>query len=198
MNKYNNVKSSEAQKERKVMNSVVKSEIKLGKKSLGRKILETFVAADVVDVKEYIIQDVIIPSIRNAIYDTITNSASMMCYGDSRATSKNKWNGGYVTYSSASKKNKHPAISNNRSIGFDLTAGPMSKEEAMDAFNDMRETIEDYEWVSVSQYKQLIGKRELIVPQDENYGWNDLRNLNIRPGRDGWYIDPPKPIPEPE
>ena len=56
-------------------------------KKKKRRLLDIFIAEDIDNVKEYVYQDVFIPSIKKLIRDAICNSTDMLLYRDSRGSS---------------------------------------------------------------------------------------------------------------
>ena len=71
--------------EKKEITPVVKSGVTTKKQGLGRKFADTFLADNAKDVKSYIFSDVIIPTLRDGLFDVISGGLSMILYGDSRS-----------------------------------------------------------------------------------------------------------------
>ena len=61
--------------------SVVTGTTIVRKKSVGDKIRDTFIAEDLVKVKDYVVTDVIVPNIKKAIDDIVSNGIHMVLYG---------------------------------------------------------------------------------------------------------------------
>ena len=51
------------------------------KKNEMRKLTDIFISEDVANVKNYILMDVLVPSIKKAIYDIVVNSLDMSLFG---------------------------------------------------------------------------------------------------------------------
>ena len=78
-------KDKPPRKERtKRVDAVVESgSVKQKKKSFGKKIQEDFLGDDTRSVGSYIFMDVLIPALKDLIYDMITGSAEMSLFGTS-------------------------------------------------------------------------------------------------------------------
>ena len=63
--------------ERKV-EKVTTGKVKTKKRSEGSKLRDVFIAEDVKDVKSYIFMDVLVPAIKNAIVDIVTDGVNMI------------------------------------------------------------------------------------------------------------------------
>ena len=69
-------KAAEEKKVKKVVSGKVKT-----KKNDGRKLASMFISEDAADVKSYVIMDVLIPAIKKAISDIVTDGIDMILYG---------------------------------------------------------------------------------------------------------------------
>ena len=67
-----------------------RAQAKTKKKSEAKKLVGAFVQEDVTSVKDYIINDVLIPAAKKAITDIITNGIEMLLYGETRSKSKSR------------------------------------------------------------------------------------------------------------
>lgn len=56
---------------------------KTRKKSEAKKLADTFISEDASNVKNYILGDVLIPAIKKAVCDIVTNGIEMLLYGES-------------------------------------------------------------------------------------------------------------------
>ena len=80
--KSNSHKSNEVD-ERKKVGKVVKGKVKTKKKSGITKFTDVFISEDVSSVKSYIIGEVLIPAMKKALSDIVTNGIDMILYGES-------------------------------------------------------------------------------------------------------------------
>ena len=76
--------------ERKKIEPVAKAKTK--KKSEIKKFTDVFIAEDVTSVKNYIVNDVLIPAAKKAISDIVTNGIDMILYGEARGKDRRRDN----------------------------------------------------------------------------------------------------------
>ena len=83
--KSNSYKSKEEPIERKQLEKVVTGNVRTKKKSDIRKIADIFISEDISNVKSYILMDVLVPAIKKAIDDVVSDGIHMLLYnGDHR------------------------------------------------------------------------------------------------------------------
>lgn len=83
--KPNSHKSKEEQKNlvpEKRVEKVISGTVKPKKKSEVQKFADVFISEDVNNVKSYIVMDVLVPAIKKAISDIVTNGIDMILYGE--------------------------------------------------------------------------------------------------------------------
>ena len=68
----------------KKVEKVVKGTVKKKKKSEISKFKDVFISEDINSVKSYVFLDVLVPSIKKALLDIVTDGANMILYGDKR------------------------------------------------------------------------------------------------------------------
>lgn len=166
------------------------------KKGEMSKLAEIFIPGDVQNVKQYIIMDVIVPTVKRAIFDVI----SLFLYGEpSRDGRKTKGSSiSYIDYASRSKGGRdedyrsrsdsyRPKFSSDN-IEFE------SRGDAEAVLDAMGDAIERYGDISVAGMYDIAG---LVKPYtSEKYGWTSIRDARVRCTREGMYvIDMPRPRP---
>ena len=77
-------KSSEEKKVGKVISGSAKSK----KKGEMQKFADVFISEDVGNVKSYIFMEVLVPAVKKAISDIVTNGVDMILYGETRQKKK--------------------------------------------------------------------------------------------------------------
>ena len=90
--KPNSHKSKEEQKNlvpEKRVEKVISGTVKSKKKSEMQKFADVFISEDVNNVKSYIVMDVLVPAIKKAISDIVTNGIDMILYGETGKSKKN-------------------------------------------------------------------------------------------------------------
>lgn len=173
------------------------------KKGLGKKIADVFLEDNNGrDVKEYVLLDVVIPGIKNAIYAGITGTLDMMLFGERDIKNvfneSSRRNNSYTSYSSVNNNTHRSSTSNttrrNRmgSVEVDDIIIP-TKWEAEDVLRHMNLILEEYGMVSVADYYTLVNKPH--TPIDNNWGWDYLNNAYIQRLRgDGYRIVLPRVV----
>jgi hypothetical protein len=173
---------------------VVRGKVKT-KTNNARKFTDIFISEDAANVKNYIIMDVIVPSIKKALYDLIVGTLDMSLYGG-------RGNGGkrptadkisYRDYNNVSRRDE-------RSYGSTRTASGYSYDdivvetrgEAESVLTRMDEIMEEYEQVRVADLYDLVGISGDYT--DNKYGWTNIRNARVVRTRDGYKIEMPRAI----
>lgn len=184
----------------------------------GRRLLSEFFADDIHNIKDYLLYDVVMPAVKNAISDTITNGIDMLLFGKTRTTFNSntirKVGGSFVTggtnYSNFSKPSKifntgsdERRVPSYRSsytvddvmvyfrpdVPHNITRGEV--QEALTVLN-MR--LRKYGMVSVADFYQVVLKAVPEDIQDHKWGWYDLSGLRTQESREGIRIFVPKNV----
>ena len=152
---------------------------------------------DVKSVGSYILLDVLVPAIKNAAYDMITNGISMMLFGNNKPTNSSPPNGVRSTpYVSYNKFSRSPEPQTRRAATSGLVQEDIifaTRADAETVLMRMDEIIAQYQFVSVADYKELAGLTGSYT--DNYYGWASLHTADVVRNRDGYYIKLPRPIP---
>lgn len=195
--KTNSDASKGIQEREKVM------QIASGKKvpqSAGRKFLSEFLADDISNIKDYILWDVLLPAVKNAISDTITNGIDMLLFGQTRTRGSNtvKRITPYSSlYSSSNRIVKYNDIQEQQSrknrglSGYSYQEVVLaSRPEAEDVLAHMRIYLDRYGVVSVSDLYDAVG--EVPEMMDTKWGWTDLTGACVQRCSDGYLIRMPR------
>lgn len=164
--------------------------------SAGRKFLSEFLADDIHSIKEYILWDVLLPAVKNAISDTITNGIDMLLFGQTRGRVSNtvKRITPYNSFSGGSNrivKFNEPQQPKRNLAGYSYQEVILaSRPEAEDVLAHMRMYLERYGVVSVSDLYDAVG--EVPDMQDTKWGWTDLTGACIQRRSDGFIIVMPR------
>lgn len=192
-NKY---KEEQKQQEREKVEKVVTGKVITRKKSGVRKFAEEFISEDAKNIKSYVFGEVLIPAIKKAIADIVTDGIDMILYGGSKPGHRrsNVDKPSYVNYASRdSRAVRDSRYTTNAGYSFeDIILD--SRAEAEEVLERMDELIDAYGLVRVADLKDLVG---ISGPYTDNkYGWTNIRNAEIVRVRDGGYwIKMPRPIP---
>ena len=175
--KPNSHKSKEEQKDlvpEKRVEKVISGTVKPKKKSEMQKFADVFISEDVNNVKSYIVMDVLVPAIKKAISDIVTNGIDMILYGE------------------AGKKD-YTAPKSRTSYEYDelLFETRGDAESVLDAMNEI---IAQYEVVSVADLYDLANVSNDNYAANK-YGWTDIAGCRAVRVRDGYILKLPKPMP---
>lgn len=173
--------------EKKEIRPVVQANVKVKKRS---KIAELFLPEDVDNIKSYILTDVIVPLIKNAIDDTI----HMALWGSTRR--RDDSGGRRANYRSYFDRPSRDDRDRDRDRGRD-TSDKASEEIIFDSRADaervleaMEELIDKYKLVSVADYYDLSGMTCSYT--DNKYGWTSLRNAYVTRYGGGYIVKLPR------
>ena len=197
----NSHKSKEAQKEGaassdKKVEKVISGSAKPKKKGEMQKFADVFISEDVGNVKSYILMDVLVPAIKKAISDIVTNGIDIILYGETGRTRKAS-SGTKVSY--GKYYDREPDRRRDRSIssrgGYDYddivfeTRG--DAEKVLDSMNDI---ISQYGVVSVLDLYDLADVSTDNYAANK-YGWTDISGCKAIRVRDGYILKLPRALP---
>lgn len=192
--KANSHRSKEESKaEKKEVKPVVKGTVKR-KKNSTRKLADTFISEDVHNVKSYIVWDVLIPAAKKAISDIVTNGIEMILYGEARGNGKKHSHVDYISYdrfSSRDRRDDRDRYSRTVYSYDDIILD--TRREAEEVLNQMDLIIDNYDVVSVADLYELVGENS--TPQDNKYGWTNIRNAEAIRVHNGYALRLPKAKP---
>ena len=180
----------QAAKEKEIK-KVVTSPVTVKKKSEIRKFADVFISEDIATVKSHAINEVLVPTIKKAVVDIVTDGINMMFFG---STGRDKKRNGtnYVSYNSYSSGTKadrfaSDSVSTNRFDYGDIVFKYRGEAEA--ALSQLRDVIEDYGFVTVADLFDMV---EQTAPHTANrYGWTNLNSADVIRVRDGYVIKLP-------
>lgn len=175
------------EKEKKKVEKVVKGKVKTKKKN---GLFDTFISEDAANVKSYILMDVLVPAVKKAISDIVTDGIDMILYGESghsrRGTKADKIS--YRDYSNRDRYSRDDHRSRSTYSRDEIILE--SRSEAEDVLTRMDELIDMYGIVSVADLYDLLGKTHNYT--DNKYGWTNIRNAEVVRTRDGYLLKLPK------
>lgn len=189
----NSLKEKEQKKppEKKV-EKVVTGTVKKRKKSFGSKLKETFVKEDRGDVKEYLIFDIIIPTIRDTIVDGVCNTMHMIFYGDTKRRDRGRVanTSTRVSYASYYKdsddRRSRASVRESRNDANDDDILFETRAEAQNVLDSLADIIDEYGSASIADFYDLCGVTENYT--DHKYGWTDVSKATISSVRGGYFV----------
>lgn len=172
-------KAEQAKASEKKVQKIVSGNVKTRKKSEMSKFKDTIFAEDVNSVKSYLFVDVIVPTIKKAIFETVINGAEMMLYGKKRSSYDQ------VSYRDYSKSDR--PYSSKSSTSFDLDEISFDNRGDAEAVLDgMTDILNEYDSVSVGDLYDMIGKTAPFTAY--RWGWTSIRTAETIRGRGGEYF----------
>ena len=186
--------NSDRAKEKKEIVSVAKARVK--RESTAKKVVGEIIREDARSVGETVLWDVIIPTVKNLISDTVTRGIESMLYGgDSRPRSRSSYSD-YSGYSRPKGTRDRPAERRERrsarhaepernEIIFD------TRSDANDVIDRMSDLIDQYGQVSLADLNALIGASSNFI--DDTWGWTDMGSFDVRQVRDGFMLTHDEP-----
>ena len=184
--------------ERKKLEKVVTGKVKTKKRNEISKLGEIFIAEDARNVKSYILMEVLVPAVKKAISDIVTNGIDMLLFGEGGRTRKTS------SASTVSYRNYYDQKDITRRDYSSARARTITgysyddiiletRGEAEEVLARMDELIETYGIVSVADMYDLVGKTCNYT--DNKYGWTNILNAEPIHVRDGYMLKMPKAGP---
>lgn len=176
----------------KKLGKVVTGAAKTRKKSEVRKFANIFVPEDTENVKSYILTDVIIPGIKNAIADVV----SIMLFGDSGRIGGRKDGRSRVAYQKYydDRRDDRREYGRPRAAGFEYDDIIFETRGDADLVLDQLESaIANYGLASVADLYDLAG----ITCRNytaNRYGWTDIQSAKVIRVRDGYTLQLPRTV----
>ena len=172
----------------KVVTNTVKT-----RKNNARKFTDVFISEDAASVKSYVVMDVLIPAIKKAISDIVTNGIDMILYGDS-GRSRRSSNISHVSYRNYYDDRRDDRRDTRIKNKFDYDDLVFETRGDVEAIRErMDDIIDRYGFVTVAD---LYDMADLTAPYTSNkYGWTNIRNAEPVRVRDGYILKLPKAMP---
>ena len=175
---------------------VVTGKVITKKKSGFQKFTDEFISEDAKNIKSYVFGEVLIPAIKKAISDIVTDGIDMILYGSSGGGSRRS-TADKVSYRNYyDRKEPRPIDRYSSGYGSSYSYDDIilnSRGEAEDVLSRMDELMETYGLVRVADLYDLVGISGSYT--DNKYGWTNIRNAQIVHVRDGYMIKMPRAIP---
>lgn len=168
-------------------------QVKVKKQSKFKKFKNEMIAEDAKNVKSYILQDVLFPSLKNLVYDTVVNAISMALGVGNRAGGayRRPVNGyssrvSYGNYFRASDEPPRRQVAR-AAGGFDLDEIIFdNRGDAEVVLDQMYQALEKYKIVTVATLYDLVG---MTCPYTaDRYGWTDLYGSEVVRINGGEYV----------
>ena len=193
--KPNSHKYKTENSEKKKIEPVVKSGAKLRKKNELQKVAGSIISEDAKSVKSYILMDVLVPAIKDAIEDIVTNGIRMLLRGDTSARRSGPSGGiSHISYNKAYDRRDRSSLDRPRGVmDFDDLILP-TRYEAEEVLRSLDDLIETYRIVSVADMYEAAGIRDFEYTA-RNYGWKDIRRAEVVHVKNGYWLKMPNVSP---
>lgn len=206
----NSDKALEEANDKHVVNHPVVSGKVKHRTSIGKLFMQTFIPEDVGDARDYMLTDIIMPAIKNGLFDTVLNIIDYWRGGGGsyrRASSigapRPRAAQGY-DYSSRSRNSaprQEPVASMRYSYedilieDYPSSQGGSAKAraDAEGVLTCMQNTIDRYSVVRVSDLYDFVGLTGNST--DYNYGWTNIDGSSVKRVNGGWILILPKAMP---
>lgn len=170
----NKSKASPVRPPEKRLEPVANATARKTKNTMLSKVANAFVPEDVESVKDYILMDVVVPTAKSLIMDTVQT-----LLGINSRSSVNRRPASRVSYGRAYDDARRSYDEPRTRIGYDYTELDYdTRGEAERVLDSMDEAVSVYGSVSVLDYYDLSG-----VTTDNytgrNYGWTNLRSARV-------------------
>lgn len=185
-----------SRKTKPAVERVVSTPARIDKGSLGKQALQAFFAEDVREVGNYLLWDIALPSIKNAVSDIFTSGIDRLLFGGDGGPQRSRSNKTYTSYANRTYGRRETPTErtytqkdrrehNLESIIF------ATRNEAEDVLNHLISICDQYDVATVGDLYGMAGISQSYT--DENWGWRDLRGGRAVRSRNGYILDLPKP-----
>lgn len=184
--------------ERKKLEKVVTGKVKTKKRNEISKLGEIFIAEDARNVKSYILMEVLVPAVKKAISDIVTNGIDMLLFGEGGRTRRTSsastvsYRNYYDQKDTTRRDYSSARVRTRTGYSYDDIILE-TRGEAEEVLARMDELIETYGIVSVADMYDLVGKTCNYT--DNKYGWTNILNAEPIHVRDGYMLKMPKAGP---
>ena len=182
-------KKEQQQKPPKEIQKVVTGNVKSKEQPMAKKMAKSFLADDLSNVKSYIILDVLIPTIKEAVSQIIKNGSDMLIFGDVKPLGGKRAGYNYNGISSSKSMVKSPHKTANRRAMHDFREVTFeTRADAMEVLSQLNELIENYGSATVEDFYIFIGEGKTAKYTDRKWGWTNLEGRNIERVLGGGYM----------
>lgn len=199
-------KTTDKPQEKPKLQAVTKSAVQR-KMSIGRRIKNALVVDDAQSIGAYLLEDVVIPTVKTLISDIAVGAIERALYGEARGRpmSSSRISGrGYTPYNriySSGSRVTPPddGPGDRRELSRDARRSHdfgeivfESRPEAYEVLDRLNDQIKNFDVATVGDLLDLSGITATHV--DENWGWRTLATAQVRRVRNGYILDLERPV----
>lgn len=182
--------------EKKKVEKVVAGKVTAKPKTGLAKLAETFFAEDVHKVKDYILKDVVMPTIKDTVWTIIARGSERLIFGEAGHSPKNS-KLPFINYNGLFKSNAPTQTPSVNSSSSQYSVDNIILEDRGDAEKvlvAMNAHIAEFGEVSISTLYEFIGE-PIGDFMSTRWGWRSLNTAGImRTSNGGYKLDLPRPI----
>jgi hypothetical protein len=188
----NSKRSQGEAKQHKKIEQVAGVEAKKRKTPLGRRFKDTFMQGDVKSAAGNAVETVVVPMIRDLVYEAAQNLIQQVIFGQTRNQRKAPPSGlfGRVDYSGASnptRANPGPKTSSAARARHSFDELVLdNRQGAEEVIDRMMDILSQWEVVSIADLYALVGFE--ATHTDFKWGWTDLSGAGVDRTRAGGYL----------
>lgn len=193
--KPNSHKSKEKAEEKKVA-KVITGTARTKKKSETRKFADIFISEDITNVKSYVLMDVLVPAIKKAIDDIVSDGIHMILYGGQGGRDRSRGSATKISYNrmyDSRDRRDDRTIRAGSAFDYDNIIFE-NRGDAEAVLSAMDDVIDQYGVVSVADLYDLADVSTTNYAANK-YGWTDIHNAQAVRVRDGWMLKLPRALP---
>lgn len=190
-NRYRQESSKERERE-KIAPVVKKDKIVSTKKPLGRRLWDIFVGKDPKDIKDYLIKDVLIPGLKDTAIDTLSMvlKGERISIGPRNSYERTSYSSIYRSKNSRKDREydrkKRSEYESDEKVDYRNIVLDTEKD-AKAIVDHMLDRIESTGTVSVAEFFDMLGLPSRFT--DNDWGWDNVRDIGIKQVSNGWLID---------
>ncbi len=176
----------------KKIEKVASANAKRRKRPLGRKFSDTFIKGDAKSASEYVAQNVIVPMVRDLLFEAGQNLMQQIIFGQSKNQRHAPPSGlfGRVDYSAVSNPTRAsqqamPSKAAKARHSFDELVLD-NRQGAEEVINRMMDILSQWEVVTIADLYALVGFEASHT--DFKWGWTDLSAAGVDRTRTGGYV----------
>jgi hypothetical protein len=193
------VPATQGEKPAAKLEPVVTGTVIKRKKSIGRRIKDTFFSGTTDGVLGYLLRDVLVPALQDMTIDMVKQGIEKAVYGDVRSPRSSARGSSlprpHISYDRQSSiVRNQPAARRPVTQPSAFQVGEIILESHVQAeavAEKLYETIEEYGAVTVANLNELIGQSSAYT--DHKWGWTDLSHLTTKRIREGYLMILPEP-----
>lgn len=189
-NKYKAEQAAKSEDKKKI-GKVIQGTAKTKKKGGFSAFINSFVCDDPSKIRTYLISDVIVPTVKDAILETVR-----MFLNGGEPSRKSRIRTDRISYGEYYRQRGIEPPRQKESLRPTYSYDDIyldSRAEAEEVLSRMGDVIEEYDMVSVGDLFEMVGIQGDYT--DQKYGWTTISTARVERTRDGYRLDLPKARP---